>query len=193
MPTRDRKRKREPSQKTKTVRKRQKVNSKTSKTRIYVASELSRALHHNVKDSDKRTCNKICAAVEAKLSKLHPLLNTGYKVQFKQLIHHLTDKGNNWFRNGVYLKKFKPLELARMNGLEMVDCRVRKQWKKDHHAKIRKQIEPRSDKQPDIDSMYSCSKCKSKKTTYYQVQTRSADEPMTIFITCTKCDHKWKQ
>ena len=29
--------------------------------------------------------------------------------------------------------------------------------------------------------------------TYYQLQVRSADEPMTTFITCLNCNFKWKQ
>jgi DNA-directed RNA polymerase subunit M/transcription elongation factor TFIIS len=38
-----------------------------------------------------------------------------------------------------------------------------------------------------------CSRCKRKtKCDYYQMQTRSADEPMTTFITCLECDKKWK-
>lgn len=38
-----------------------------------------------------------------------------------------------------------------------------------------------------------CSGCKKKaKCTYYQMQTRSADEPMTTFVTCLECDKKWK-
>jgi DNA-directed RNA polymerase subunit M/transcription elongation factor TFIIS len=38
-----------------------------------------------------------------------------------------------------------------------------------------------------------CSDCKKKtKCTYYQLQTRSADEPMTTFVTCLECDRRWK-
>lgn len=40
--------------------------------------------------------------------------------------------------------------------------------------------------------MFKCGKCKSMKTTYYQMQTRSADEPMTTFVTCTVCSNRWK-
>jgi transcription elongation factor S-II len=41
-------------------------------------------------------------------------------------------------------------------------------------------------------SMY-CSSCKRKtKCDYYQLQTRSADEPMTTFVTCLECDKRWK-
>ena len=38
-----------------------------------------------------------------------------------------------------------------------------------------------------------CSSCKRKtKCDYYQMQTRSADEPMTTFVTCLECDKRWK-
>jgi DNA-directed RNA polymerase subunit M/transcription elongation factor TFIIS len=38
-----------------------------------------------------------------------------------------------------------------------------------------------------------CSSCRKKtKCDYYQLQTRSADEPMTTFVTCLECDKRWK-
>jgi|TARA_B110000467_G_C18288245_1_gene463072 transcription elongation factor S-II len=40
--------------------------------------------------------------------------------------------------------------------------------------------------------MFTCKKCKSKKCTYYELQTRSADEPATIFVTCLDCGKNWK-
>jgi transcription elongation factor S-II len=39
---------------------------------------------------------------------------------------------------------------------------------------------------------FTCWKCKSKKCTYYQLQTRSADEPMTTFVTCLSCGQRWR-
>jgi len=39
---------------------------------------------------------------------------------------------------------------------------------------------------------FKCPKCKLRKCSYYEVQTRSADEPMTTFITCTNCGHQWR-
>ena len=42
------------------------------------------------------------------------------------------------------------------------------------------------------DGLFQCYKCKSKNTTYYSLQTRSADEPMTNFITCLNCKYRWK-
>ncbi len=39
---------------------------------------------------------------------------------------------------------------------------------------------------------FTCRKCKSKRCSYYQLQTKSADESMTIFITCIECGNRWK-
>jgi transcription elongation factor S-II len=40
--------------------------------------------------------------------------------------------------------------------------------------------------------MFTCKRCKSKRCTYYELQTRSADEPATIFVTCLDCGKHWK-
>ena len=38
---------------------------------------------------------------------------------------------------------------------------------------------------------YKCGRCKEKDCTYYQLQVRCSDEPMTTFINCLNCGHKW--
>ncbi|VDK44543.1 unnamed protein product [Anisakis simplex] len=40
--------------------------------------------------------------------------------------------------------------------------------------------------------MFKCGKCGKKNCTYHQVQTRSADEPMTTFVFCRECGNRWK-
>ena len=42
-------------------------------------------------------------------------------------------------------------------------------------------------------NQFKCPRCKQCQATYVQVQTRSADEPMTTFITCQVCGKQWKQ
>jgi transcription elongation factor S-II len=39
---------------------------------------------------------------------------------------------------------------------------------------------------------FTCRKCHKNQCTYYQMQTRSADEPMTTFVTCIPCGNRWK-
>ena len=34
--------------------------------------------------------------------------------------------------------------------------------------------------------------CGKNKCTYYELQTRSADEPMTTFVSCLNCGNHWK-
>jgi DNA-directed RNA polymerase subunit M/transcription elongation factor TFIIS len=52
--------------------------------------------------------------------------------------------------------------------------------------------------------VHRCNKCfydkslkddaeRGKRTWYYELQTRSSDEPMTQFVTCLDCGFKWKQ
>jgi transcription elongation factor S-II len=38
---------------------------------------------------------------------------------------------------------------------------------------------------------YKCGRCKERNCTYYQLQVRCCDEPMTTFINCINCGHKW--
>lgn len=44
----------------------------------------------------------------------------------------------------------------------------------------------------DYEGPFKCRRCGSKKTDYYQLQTRSADEPMTTYVTCKSCMNRWK-
>jgi DNA-directed RNA polymerase subunit M/transcription elongation factor TFIIS len=40
---------------------------------------------------------------------------------------------------------------------------------------------------------FKCRRCKKRECTYYELQTRSADEPMTCFISCLNCGKEWRQ
>jgi DNA-directed RNA polymerase subunit M/transcription elongation factor TFIIS len=42
------------------------------------------------------------------------------------------------------------------------------------------------------DGEHRCGKCKTNKTTYYQLQTRSADESLSTYVHCHNCGNKWK-
>jgi DNA-directed RNA polymerase subunit M/transcription elongation factor TFIIS len=49
------------------------------------------------------------------------------------------------------------------------------------------------DTQESMTDQFKCGRCKQRKCTYYELQTRSADEGMTIFITCINCGWRWRQ
>jgi len=40
---------------------------------------------------------------------------------------------------------------------------------------------------------FHCPRCHKRQCTYYELQTRSADEPMTVFIQCVNCRKRWTQ
>lgn len=69
-------------------------------------------------------------------------------------------------------------------------------WEAAFEAAAKKEL-TRSEYNPDPatlpDGQFQCSKCKSRKTTFYELQTRSADEAMTVFLRCANCGKRWKQ
>lgn len=112
---------------------------------------------------------------------------------FKQLyIDRLRTIINN-LKNPIILQQLqseemKPQTFAFMTHQEMNPERwsslIQQKIKRDA-SKFNINIEASTD-------MFTCKKCKSKKCTYYELQTRSADEPATIFVTCLDCGKHWK-
>lgn len=65
-------------------------------------------------------------------------------------------------------------------------------WEKLIQAKIERDKHKYETQLEAATDTFTCRKCHSKKCTYYQMQTRSADEPMTTFVTCIDCGTRWK-
>ena len=67
-------------------------------------------------------------------------------------------------------------------------------WKESIERKIKRDDSKFNAKVEASTDMFECRnwKCKSKRCTYYEMQTRSADEPATVFITCLDCGKHWK-
>jgi len=39
---------------------------------------------------------------------------------------------------------------------------------------------------------YKCARCKKRECSYIELQTRSCDEPATLFIQCVPCGNRWR-
>ena len=65
-------------------------------------------------------------------------------------------------------------------------------WKKLIEKKMQRDASKYTDNIQASTNMYTCKKCKSSRCTYYEMQTRSADEPATIFVTCLDCGKHWR-
>ena len=97
-------------------------------------------------------------------------------------------KNNKELLNRIKNKEIKAHNLAFMNHQEMDPER----WKpliEDKKIRDKNMYNPQIDANTDN---FTCGKCKSNRCSYYQLQTRSADEPMTTFVTCIDCGNRWK-
>lgn len=90
--------------------------------------------------------------------------------------------------SAVISGNIKSQEIAFMTHQEICPDKW-KQLIEDKKVRDKQKYEPNIEASTDN---FTCNKCKSKKCTYYQLQTRSADEPMTTFVTCLECGKRWK-
>ena len=65
-------------------------------------------------------------------------------------------------------------------------------WHKLIEKKMKRDASKFTDNAQASTDMFTCKKCRSKRCTYYELQTRSADEPATIFVTCLDCGKHWR-
>jgi len=95
--------------------------------------------------------------------------------------------GNTRLAERLHAKEFKPQQLANMTP----QYTFPEHWKyildkKSKRDKMLYELRPET-----ATDMYKCFRCKKRMCTYYQLQTRSADEPMTTFVTCINCGNRW--
>jgi transcription elongation factor S-II len=92
------------------------------------------------------------------------------------------------FLNRIKNGEVTPLNIASMTHQEMNPS----QWRALIEQKVMRDANKYTNNIQASTDMFTCKKCKSKRCTYYELQTRSADEPATIFITCLDCGKNWK-
>tara|TARA_B100000575_G_scaffold284180_1_gene277901 strand:- start:1075 stop:1608 length:534 start_codon:yes stop_codon:yes gene_type:complete len=101
---------------------------------------------------------------------------------------------DSYIQNNQLLKNIKDgsIEPEKVGSLSVYDV-FPDNWKellniKSKRDKIKYELKPEA-----MTNLFKCRKCGSRETSYYEVQTRSADEPMTQFITCLSCSNRWRQ
>ncbi|KAL8118890.1 hypothetical protein AgCh_016400 [Apium graveolens] len=112
------------------------------------------------------------------------------KVKYRSIIFNIGDSSNPDFRRKVLLGHVKPEKVLEMKPEEMASHERQLQNKQ---IKDKALFECERGKQPEATTnSFKCGRCGKRKCTYYQLQTRSADEPMTTFVTCVNCNKRWK-
>lgn len=86
--------------------------------------------------------------------------------------------------------KISPDRFVTMSQEELKSAEQRRKENLLQEENMKKAQVPMAEKS--ISDALTCSKCKQKKVSYSQAQTRSADEPMTTFCECTVCGNRWK-
>jgi len=113
-----------------------------------------------------------------------------YKQQVRSRVFNLRDKSNPKLRLNLLLGVFSPKEFAHFNSEQMSSDDKKAQRAKDEkEAMNNAQLAHVEGTKTDL---LKCGKCKKRNCTYNQLQTRSADEPMTTFVVCNECGNRWK-
>lgn len=164
-------------------------NSMADAVRLKCREMLTNALKT---DSDEG-----CASVEELAEELEDAIfqefkNTDmrYKNRIRSRVANLKDPKNPSLRSNFLNGAISASKLAKMTPEEMASDemkKIREKFVKD--AINDAQLATVQGTQTDL---LKCGKCKKRNCTYNQIQTRSADEPMTTFVLCNACGHRWK-
>lgn len=95
---------------------------------------------------------------------------------------------NNTLISKIKNSEIKTKDIAFMTHQEMFP----EIWKRLIEDKMKRDKYKFEDDKRAATSEFKCKKCYQRECTYYQLQTRSADEPMTTFVTCLNCGNNWK-
>lgn len=142
-------------------------------------------------ESPKTVLAKAREVEAAAYDHLGPESKPEYKQKMRSLFQNLKNKSNALLRVRVVSGEITPHKFVRMTSDEL---RSEEQREKDE--KLKKQnmdnaMVPQQERS--ISTSLQCGKCGQRKVTYTEAQTRSADEPMTLFCTCMNCGKSWRQ
>ncbi|KAJ7415733.1 Transcription elongation factor A protein 3 [Pitangus sulphuratus] len=113
-----------------------------------------------------------------------------YRNRVRSRISNLKDPKNPGLRRNVLGGTIEPALIARMTAEEMASDELKQLRNAMTQEAIREHQMAKTG--GTVTDLFQCGKCKKKNCTYNQVQTRSADEPMTTFVLCNECGNRWK-
>ncbi|NXN23023.1 TCEA3 protein, partial [Nycticryphes semicollaris] len=113
-----------------------------------------------------------------------------YRNRVRSRISNLKDPKNPSLRRNVLCGAIPSSLIARMTAEEMASDELKKLRNAMTQEAIREHQMAKTG--GTVTDLFQCGKCKKKNCTYNQVQTRSADEPMTTFVLCNECGNRWK-
>jgi transcription elongation factor S-II len=133
---------------------------------------------------------RVAVTVESALFERLGRSTGAHKAKYRSIMFNLRADNNTDFRRKVLIGKVKPEKLPDISPEDMASD-ARKLENKQIKEKMLFDCERGGAPKATTDQ-FKCGRCGQRKTTYYQLQTRSADEPMTTFVTCVNCNNHWK-
>ncbi|KAM9031965.1 transcription elongation factor A protein 3 isoform 2-T3 [Sarcophilus harrisii] len=135
-------------------------------------------------------CDKMASEIEDHIYQELKGTDMKYRNRVRSRISNLKDPRNPSLRRNVLCGAISTSLIARMTAEEMASDELKELRSAMTLEAIREhQMAKTGGTTTDL---FQCSKCKKKNCTYNQVQTRSADEPMTTFVLCNECGNRWK-
>ena len=122
----------------------------------------------------------------------NPLFKLLYVSKIRSFYSNITT--NSYVNNINFKKKImnNDIKIEQISELSVYDI-FPENWAELLDKKIKRDKLKYEMKQEAMTDAFKCKKCGSRDCSYYEVQTRSADEPMTQFINCLNCGCRWKQ
>jgi len=138
-----------------------------------IATKIEKSIFNFTKDY----CNQIGTDI---------LFESIYDDNKNKIFYNLNSESDNKtliqnLKKGV----IDPLRIAFLKPEELDPDKYETIIKKKEFAEYKKNNKATTD-------IFKCSKCKSRKSTVHQQQTRAGDEPMTTYVTCQECGHVFK-
>ncbi|XP_037130209.1 transcription elongation factor A protein 3 isoform X6 [Syngnathus acus] len=135
-------------------------------------------------------CDSMAAEIEDHIYQEIKATDMKYKNRVRSRISNLKDPKNPGLRRNVLAGSIDLSRIAIMSAEEMASDELKQLRNVLTQEAIREhQMAKTGGTTTDL---LQCGKCKKKNCTYNQVQTRSADEPMTTFVLCNECGNRWK-
>ncbi|XP_075378339.1 transcription elongation factor A protein 3 isoform X2 [Mycteria americana] len=135
-------------------------------------------------------CEKMASEIEDHIFQELKSTDMKYRNRVRSRISNLKDPKNPSLRRNVLCGAILPGLIARMTAEEMASDELKELRNAMTQEAIREHQMAKTG--GTVTDLFQCGKCKKKNCTYNQVQTRSADEPMTTFVLCNECGNRWK-